>query len=107
VKESDFMRHVRVATYAITKGSFQELADRAKEGMLPKFQSQPGFLRYGVADVGDSTLLSISLWETHEQANAAAPVAATWVKDNMNGEIELRSNYVGDFAFYQGVPAKV
>ena len=101
------MRHVRVATYGITKGTFQEVADRAKEGMLPKFQSQPGFLRYGVADVGNSTLMSISLWETHEQASAAAPVAATWIKDNMSGEIELRSNYVGDFAFYQGAPATV
>jgi hypothetical protein len=101
------MRHIRVATYGITKGTFEEVADRAKTGMLPKFQQQPGFLRYGVANVGDNTLLSISLWETHEQASDAAPMAATWVKNNMDGEIELHSSYVGDFAFYQGAPAKV
>jgi hypothetical protein len=101
------MRHLRVATYGVTKGTFQNVADRAKDGMLPKFQQQPGFIRYGVADVGDSTLLSISLWETRDQAEAATGVSATWIKDNMPGEIELRSNYVGDFAFWQGVPAKV
>jgi len=98
------MRHVRVATYAITNGTFGDLAERAKTGMLPKFEQQPGFIRYGVADAGEGTLLSISLWETHEQASAAAPVAADWIKDNMAGDIELRSNYVGDFAFFQGVP---
>jgi hypothetical protein len=101
------MRHVRVATYAITKGNFQQVADSAKEGMLPKFREQPGFIRYGVADVGDSTCLSISLWETHEQAEAAVPVASSWVKENMSDRIELRSNFVGDLAFFQGVPATV
>ena len=101
------MRHLRVATYGVTKGTFQNVADRAKDGMLPKFQQQPGFIRYGVADVGDGTLLSISLWETRDQAEAATGVSAAWIKDNMPGEIELRSNYVGDFAFWQGVPAKV
>src|SRR5438093_12503509 len=98
------MRHVRVATYGITKGTFEDLAGRAKTGMLPKFQQQPGFIRYGVADVGGGNLLSISLWDTHEQAEAAAPVAAEWVKDNMAGELELRTNQTGDFAFWQGVP---
>ena len=101
------MRHVRVATYAITKGNFQQVADSAKEGMLPKFREQPGFIRYGVADVGDSTCLSISLLETHEQAEAAVPVASSWVKENMSDRIELRSNFVGDLAFFQGVPATV
>jgi hypothetical protein len=89
------MRHVRVATYGITSGTFQEAADIAKGGMLPKFREQPGFIRYGVADIGDKTLMSISLWETHEQAEAAAPEAASWVKENMNDRIVLRSNYVG------------
>ncbi len=101
------MQHVRVATYGITKGTFQELADTAKTGMLPKFKQQPGFIRYGLADLGDKSCLSISLWETHEQAEAAAPVAASWVKENLSDRIQLRSNQVGDLAFFQGEVAKV
>src|SRR5438876_7490477 len=99
------MRHMRIATYEITKGSFQEIADSAKSGMLPKFREQPGFVRYGVADVGDNTVLSISLWETHEQAEAAVPVAAAWVQENLADRIALRTSQVGDLAFWQGVPA--
>jgi hypothetical protein len=95
------MQHLRVATYAITKGTFQEVAESAKTGMLRKFQDQPGFISYGVADVGENTCLSISLWETHDQAEAASPVAASWVRENLSDRITLRSNYVGDLAFFQ------
>ena len=71
------MQHLRVATYKINEGSFQEIADTAKTGMLKTFQTKPGFIRYGLADLGDSTCLSISLWKTHADAEASAPVAAT------------------------------
>ena len=101
------MQHVRIATYGINKGTFQEIADSAKSGMLRKFQDQPGFIRYGVADLGDKTCLSISLWETRDQANAATPVAASWVKENLADRVELKSTSVGDLAFFQGVPATV
>jgi hypothetical protein len=101
------MQHLRIATYEITKGSFQEVADSAKTGMLRKFQDQPGFVRYGVADMGDKKCVSISLWETRDQAMAATPVAASWVRENLSDRIALRSDYVGDLAFFQGVPATV
>jgi hypothetical protein len=101
------MQHVRVATYGINKGTFKELADSARTGMLPKFQKEPGFVRYGLADLGDKTCMSISVWETREQAEAAAPVAATWVGENIADRVELRTNSVGDLAFFRGAPATV
>ena len=101
------MQYLRVANYKVTKGTFPEIVDTAKEGMLRTFKDQPGFIRYGLADTGDSTCLSISLWETHAQAEAAAPVAATWVRENMADRIEIRSNQVGDLAFFEGVPTTV
>ena len=48
------MQHVRIATYEIKDGTFQELAGIARKGMLKTFQEQPGFIRYGLADLGDS-----------------------------------------------------
>jgi len=101
------MKHLRVATYEIKKGSFQEIADVAQDGMLRKFRDQPGFIRYGLADLGDKTCLSLSLWETRENADSSAPVAATWVRDNISDRVELRSTQIGDLAFYEGTPAKV
>jgi heme-degrading monooxygenase HmoA len=101
------MQHIRLATYEITKGTFQDVADSAKSGMLRKFQEQPGFIRYGLADVGDRKCVAISMWETRDQAQAATPVAASWVKENLADRVELKSSSVGDLAFFQGVPAKV
>jgi hypothetical protein len=92
-----------MATYDITKGSFQDLADTARIGMLPKFQTQPGFVRYGLADLGDKKCLSLSVWETREQAQAASPVAASWVKENIGDRVALKSDSINDLAFFQGV----
>ena len=101
------MQHLRVATYKINKGTFQEIAETARTGMLKTFQTRPGFIRYGVADLGDSTCLSISLWKTHADAEASVPVAASWVRENLSDRVELEWSHVGDLAFFEPVPASV
>jgi heme-degrading monooxygenase HmoA len=96
------MQHMRIARYGLTKGSFQEVADTAKSGLLPKYRQQPGFRHYGVADLGDREILSISVWDTRDQAEKATPTAASWVKENIADRVELKSNSVGDLAFFTG-----
>lgn len=100
------MKHVRVATYEIKRGSFDEIAEIARQGMLRTFREQPGFVKYGVADVGSNTCLSLSLWETHKDADAAVPVVTASVRDNLGDRVELRSNMIGELAFFESqVPA--
>ena len=50
---------------------------------------------------------SFPTWETRKDADAAVPVATSWVRDNLSDRVELRSNVIGDLAFYEGVPATV
>ena len=101
------MQHVRIATYEIRAGSFEELAKTAREGILRTFQDQAGFIRYGVADLGDRKLVSLSLWETRKDADASVPVAERWVRENLANKVELKSTQIGDMAFFEGTPAKV
>ena len=101
------MQHVRIATYEIRAGSFEELAKTAREGMLRTFQNQTGFIRYGIADLGDRKLVSLSLWETRKDADASVPVAERWVREHLANRVELKSTQIGDLAFFEGVPAKV
>jgi len=79
--------HGRIARYRIS-GDPHELARKAEEGMLPAFKAQPGFRAYILALSGD-TLTSMSAWDTIEDAEAASSTAATWIAENMAGEIEL------------------
>ena len=101
------MQHVRIATYEIRAGSFEELANAAREGMLRTFQDQTGFIRYGIADLGDRKLVSLSLWETRKDADAAVPVAERWVREHLGNKVALKSTQIGDMAFFEGTPAKV
>ncbi len=99
--------HIRIANYKIIKGTFPELAEETNSGMLRTFEDQPGFMRYGLADTGEGTCFSISLWETHDQAETAVPLAATWVREHLADRVALRSNGVGDLAFFEGIPVAV
>jgi heme-degrading monooxygenase HmoA len=101
------MKHVRIATYEIRNGTFEDVAKLAEDGMLRMFRDQPGFIRYGLADLGDKKCLSLSLWETRKDAESSVPVAADWVQKNVSERVELKSTQVGDLAFYEGSLAKV
>ena len=101
------MKHVRIATYELKDGSFQELADIARKGMLKTFQEQPGFIQYGIADLGDRKLVAMSLWETRKDADASESVAEGWIRDNVAHRVALRTTQTGDLAFFEGTPAKV
>jgi hypothetical protein len=94
--------HVRIAVYSIKKGTAEEAADLAKGGMLPIFKAQPGFVRYGVGLLDDGNLVSVSIWETHGEAEAANGAAADFVAKNMANLIELENSHVGDYFFDEG-----
>ena len=66
----------------------------------------PGFIRYGLADIGERKCLSLSLWETRKDAEHAVTVSETWDREHISDRVELRTSQVGDLA-YEGVPAKV
>lgn len=86
--------HARLARYAFS-GDAQDLARRAEEGMLPIFQSQPGFKAYSLIE-SDGEILSFSAWDSAEAAEAANAAAAGWVAENMASEIDLREARIGE-----------
>lgn len=94
------MEHLRAAVYSITAGDFETIANKAKQGMLPIFQSQPGFVSYGLARTSDTSFVSLSVWQSREQAVAAVAMAEEWVQNNIAELVKLEDNYVGDFGFH-------
>jgi hypothetical protein len=99
------MEYVRIADYTINSGNFQEIVDAVKADLLPKFQQQGGFIRYGLADMGEKKAVSMSYWTTREAALAAETLASTFAREHLADKVALQSSHVGDVAFLEGVPA--
>lgn len=95
------MSHVRIGIYTLTGGTAKQVADLARDGMLPVFQSQPGLKSYGLAETPQGKLISVSLWESFAQAEQANELAASWVAENLADKVRLEDTQVGDFLFYE------
>jgi len=98
------MRYTRISTYEMTNGTFDELTGVVGKGILPTFANLPGFENFGLVDIGDHKVASISIWETREAADKSALVAASWVKENISTRVRLLTEYVGSLALFHGVP---
>jgi heme-degrading monooxygenase HmoA len=98
------MRYIRLSTYDMTKGTFDELCEIAEKGILPTFAREPGFVNFGLVDIGDHKVTSISIWETREAAQKSTLIAASWVKENVSDRVRLVTGYVGELALFHGVP---
>jgi heme-degrading monooxygenase HmoA len=86
--------HVRMARYSFS-GDAADLARRAQAGMLPIFQASSGFQAYSLAE-SEGEVLSFSVWESAEAAEAAHQLAADWINENMAGELELLERRTGE-----------
>jgi heme-degrading monooxygenase HmoA len=98
------MRYTRISTYDMTKGTFDELTEICEKGVLPIFADQPGFVNFGLVDIGDHKVVSLSIWETREAAQNSALLASNWVKENISDRVRLVTGYVGELALFHGAP---
>jgi hypothetical protein len=98
------MRYTRISTYDLTNSTFGELTDVCEKGILPILAEKPGFVNFGLVDIGDRKVVSLSIWETREAAQNSAVVAATWVKANIADRVRLVTGYVGELALFHGAP---
>jgi heme-degrading monooxygenase HmoA len=88
--------YVRMGIYAITKGTYNELIEKARQGLAPILRESPGFVFYSTTDVGGGRFVSVSTWQSREQADAAADKAAEWVSDNLAENVALQENLIGE-----------
>ena len=98
------MNYTRISTYDLMKGDFHELSGLVEKGILPKLVTEPGFVDYGLVDVGNNKVVAISIWETREEAQKSAGIAASWVKETISDRVRLITTSIGDMTLFHGVP---
>jgi hypothetical protein len=80
----------------ITKGTYNELIEQARQGLAPILRESPGFVFSSTTDVGGGRFVSVSTWTTREQAEAAAAKSAEWVSENIADSVALDENLIGE-----------
>lgn len=89
--------HARVAFYRLRSGTLDEVVRtvEAPGGMLEIFRGRPGFQSYELIETG-AGLVSISHWESAEQADAATQAAAGWVAEHIDEMVKLQQSDTGE-----------
>ena len=82
--------------------SDEEIVRWTTEGSLPVYRQQPGFIAYEVIQAEGDTWISVTTWESREQADAGAQRIAVWLKETPTMVSLVRSRdhqWIGNLAY--------
>ena len=65
------------------RGSVEELAARVREGFVPLVRQMRGFKGYYLLDGGPDVLVTISVFDSADQALASNEKAADWARNHV------------------------
>jgi heme-degrading monooxygenase HmoA len=72
-----------IRRYNVKHRSAEELTRRVEEGFLPLMRQIQGFRSYYLVDGGPDVLITISLFDSADEAFASNEKAADWVRNNV------------------------
>lgn len=100
--------HARVAFFRLKSGSFEDVVRVVKSpgGLLGIFGGQPGFQSYELIET-PAGLVSVSHWDSSQQADAASRVAASWAAKNIDEYVKMQQSDVGEVLLMSQAPAAV
>ena len=97
--------HARVGLYQVKPGTLDASLEKARAELLPKMREQEGLKRYTVVTTGPDSFISLSGWDTREQAEKAAETLSGWVKENMGPSVVSMENHIGEVTVMHGQTA--
>ena len=72
-----------IRKYTVKRGSVTELAQRVQKSFVPLIRQMQGFKGYYLLDGGPDVLITISMFESADEAFASNEKAADWVRNNV------------------------
>lgn len=97
--------HARVGFYQVKPGTLDQSLEKARNELLPRMREQPGLSRYTVVRTGPDSFVSLSRWETREQAEQAEQTLSGWVKENMGPSVVSMQSHLGEATLTHGQTA--
>jgi hypothetical protein len=74
---------VSIRKYNVRRDSSKELARRVQKGFVPVMRQLQGFRSYYLLDGGPDVLITISMFDSADEAFASNERAANWVRKNV------------------------
>ncbi len=97
--------HARVGIYKVKPGTLDASLAKARAELLPKMREQPGLKRYTLLLTGPESFVSLSAWDTREQAEQAERTLSGWVKEHMGPTVVSMESHVGEVTLLHGQSA--
>src|SRR5262245_12658108 len=68
--------------YRVRLGTVEQAATYAERTLVPQLREVPSFIAHYLLDQGDNTLISLTLFESNDAAEAAGRVLAGWFRSD-------------------------
>jgi heme-degrading monooxygenase HmoA len=72
-----------IRKYNVRRGSAEELARRVGESFVPLMRQMQGFRGYYLLDGGTDVLITISMFDSADEAFASNEISANWGRNNV------------------------
>jgi len=89
-------RHARIGFYTARPGDLDHVLERARDEVIPMLEAESGFRRYTVVRTSPDVLVSITGWDTHEEAQMAARRLLAWVAEVMGETLVSVENHIAE-----------
>jgi heme-degrading monooxygenase HmoA len=83
VQEKGQNMFTSIRKYRVKRGSVEELARRVQDGFVPLVRQIQGFRGYYLLSGGPDVLVTISIFDSADEAFASNESAADWVRNNV------------------------
>ena len=72
-----------IRKYNVRRGSGEQLAKRVRDSFVPMMRQMDGFRGYYLLDGGPDVLITISIFDSADEAFASNEKAGNWVRNNV------------------------
>jgi heme-degrading monooxygenase HmoA len=90
------MAYARIGLYTVKPDTLDGILTRAAAELVPQTRQQPGFLRFFTIRTGEDSLVSVTVWQSKEQAEQAAERHSSWGRAAMGASLVKVDNHVGE-----------
>src|SRR5215813_6214020 len=74
---------IAIRKYRVRRGSAADWAQRVRDGFVPLMRGLAGFRGYYLLDGGSDALITISMFDSAEEALVSNEKAVDWVRNNV------------------------